>query len=153
MLKKYIIFLKFIQNLFRCQPSIHIVLYKFSFLTQLEAYDGVFIASTNLLGGLDQAALRRFDDKVEIDYLLPHQAEAMLRALLRQCHIDEGLARSSYEHLRTLHTLTPGDFALAARQHRITPFANVADVIGVRAAEVSAKQPPTSRPIGFVCDR
>ena len=35
-------------------------------LTQTESFSGVFIASTNLMGGLDQAALRRFDLKVKI---------------------------------------------------------------------------------------
>lgn len=40
-------------------------------LTQMEAYSGVFVASTNLMENLDQAALRRFDFKVEFGYLQP----------------------------------------------------------------------------------
>lgn len=38
-------------------------------LTQMESFAGVFIASTNLMDGLDSAALRRFDLKVKLDYL------------------------------------------------------------------------------------
>ena len=43
-------------------------------LTQMEQFPGIFIASTNMMHGLDQAALRRFDLKVRFDYLLPEQA-------------------------------------------------------------------------------
>src|SRR3546814_5728017 len=39
------------------------------FLTQLESFDGVFNASTNLMDSLDQAAMRRFDSKIQMDYL------------------------------------------------------------------------------------
>jgi hypothetical protein len=51
-------------------------------LTQMESFPGVFIASTNLMAGLDQAALRRFDLKVKFDFLRPEQAWELLR---RQC--------------------------------------------------------------------
>ena len=43
-------------------------------LTQMECFNGIFIASTNLMGSLDPAALRRFDMKVKFDYLKPAQA-------------------------------------------------------------------------------
>ena len=58
------------------------------FLTQLENFDGLFIASTNLADNLDQAALRRFDLKVKFDFLKPVQACELLRrhcAQLLQC--------------------------------------------------------------------
>jgi AAA+ superfamily predicted ATPase len=38
-------------------------------LTQMESFGGVFIASTNLMGQLDAAVLRRFDLKVKLDAL------------------------------------------------------------------------------------
>ena len=41
-------------------------------LTQMESYRGLFIASTNLMQGLDQATLRRFDLKVKFDFLRPN---------------------------------------------------------------------------------
>ncbi|MBW6608203.1 ATP-binding protein, partial [Salmonella enterica subsp. enterica serovar Weltevreden] len=47
-------------------------------LTQMESFSGVFVASTNLMEGLDQAALRRFDLKVKFDYLRADQAWALL---------------------------------------------------------------------------
>ncbi len=48
-------------------------------LTQMESFPGVFIASTNLMDGLDQAALRRFNLKVKFDFLRPEQACELLR--------------------------------------------------------------------------
>ncbi|MDR0996208.1 MAG: AAA family ATPase, partial [Zoogloeaceae bacterium] len=47
-------------------------------LTQMENFAGVFIASTNLIDGLDQASLRRFDLKVKFDFLHPEQAWNLL---------------------------------------------------------------------------
>jgi SpoVK/Ycf46/Vps4 family AAA+-type ATPase len=38
-------------------------------LTQMETFQGVFVASTNLMESLDQASLRRFDIKVKFDFL------------------------------------------------------------------------------------
>lgn len=49
-------------------------------LTRMEAYSGVFIASTNLMDDLDQAALHRFDLKVKFDYLHAEQAWSLLQS-------------------------------------------------------------------------
>jgi SpoVK/Ycf46/Vps4 family AAA+-type ATPase len=120
------------------------------FLTQLESYEGVFIASTNLMGGLDPAALRRFDYKVEMDYLLPHQADAMLAEFLRRVGLDDALSASTHRQLASLHTLTPGDFAVLQRQHHITPFVCVDTVVAALTTEVVAKESMKPRRIGFV---
>lgn len=120
------------------------------FLTQLESYDGVFIGSTNLMEGLDPAALRRFDYRVSMGYLLPHQRETMLKNLLNQFHLNGDLSSSALERLHQLHTLTSGDFAVLHRQHRITPFACADAVIRALATEVVGKEPQQPRHIGFV---
>lgn len=52
-------------------------------LTRMESFSGVFIASTNLMDGIDPAALRRFDLKIRFDFPLPEQTDAMLRS---SCH-------------------------------------------------------------------
>jgi transitional endoplasmic reticulum ATPase len=120
------------------------------FLTRLENYEDIFIASTNLMGGLDPAALRRFDYKVAIGYLLPHQRDALLLTLLNQFCLPTDLSHTALERLHQLDALTPGDFAVLRRQHRITPFTCAHSVIEGLSAEVAGKEPLHPRRIGFV---
>ncbi|MFZ4624377.1 MAG: AAA family ATPase [Rhodoferax sp.] len=103
-------------------------------LTQMESFAGVFIASTNLMDGLEPAALRRFDLKVRFDFLKPAQAWELLR---RQC-AALGLAEPLPElrgHLDRLSQLTPGDFAAVARQHRFRPVESAAALLAALDGE------------------
>lgn len=118
------------------------------FLTQLEAFGGVFIASTNLMGNLDPAALRRFDFKARFDYLKPAQAEALLAAHLKRGGLPP-VSSADVARLRALDVLTPGDFAVIARQQRFRAMTSAAQWIDGLAAEC-ARKPGRSRPsIGF----
>lgn len=117
-------------------------------LTQLESFGGVFIASTNLMVGLDPAALRRFDLKVKFDFLESAQAHALFA---RHC---ERLAlplpgdeyRSAFNRIRNL---TPGDFATATRQHRFRPFRSALNFVAALEAESIMKDASHSS-IGFL---
>lgn len=117
-------------------------------LTQMEAYPGVFIASTNLMGGLDQAALRRFDLKVKFDFLKPEQAWELLR---RHCeNLQIGAPQpEQMAHLVRLARLTPGDFAAVIRQHRFKPIATPEELVAALEAECAVKEGAKSA-IGFV---
>jgi transitional endoplasmic reticulum ATPase len=117
-------------------------------LTQMETYSGVFIASTNLMGGLDPAALRRFDLKVCFDFLLPDQAAL----LLARYTASFGLApatEADLGRLRSLPKLTPGDFAAVVRQNRFRPVMSAAAFVRALAQECMLKAPVSSS-IGFV---
>jgi transitional endoplasmic reticulum ATPase len=87
-------------------------------LQQMERYPGILIAATNLMSGIDTAALRRFDFKLHFRALTPAQR---LRLFARealgddQAEVPEPLAR----HLRSLDTLTQGDFAPVCRQRAL----------------------------------
>jgi len=107
-------------------------------LTQMESFAGVLIASTNLMNGLDQAALRRFDLKVKFDFLKPGQALALLH---RHC-TQLGLAMpdaAGEGALQRLQKLTPGDFAAAMRQHRFRPLKTAQQLIEALQAECAIK--------------
>lgn len=93
-------------------------------LTQMESFPGVFIASTNLMTGLDQAALRRFDLKVKFDFLRPEQVWELLR---RHCiALNFGTPQPDLlPRVMRLFQLTPGDFAAVLRQHRFRPIERV----------------------------
>ena len=53
-------------------------------LTQMEAFDGIFVCTTNLMDRLDAASLRRFAFKVKFDFLTADQRWAMFRQELER---------------------------------------------------------------------
>ena len=117
-------------------------------LTQMESFPGVFAASTNLMDGIDQAALRRFDLKAKFDYLQPGQAARLLR---RHCErlglaTPDDLDERTTRHLRMI---TPGDFATVMRQQRFRPLAGFDAFFAALRAECAVKA--DARPaIGFI---
>lgn len=117
-------------------------------LVQMELFSGVFIASTNLMQGLDQAALRRFDLKVRFDFLRAEQACALL------CRYGEQLKLGSpgeaeLARIKRLNRLTPGDFAAVVRQHRFRPVESSAQMVAALEAECALKE-GARQAIGFV---
>jgi hypothetical protein len=117
-------------------------------LTQMESFPGVFIATTNLMEGLDPASLRRFDLKVKFGFMRPGQAWALLKrtcASLGMTAPPETLKGT----LARLDRLTPGDFATVARQHRFRPIRSPGDLVAALVAEVALKEGPKSA-MGFV---
>lgn len=118
-------------------------------LTQMEAFGGVFIASTNLMEGLDQAALRRFDLKLKFGYLQPEQAWQLF---LKQCAAMElpAPALSMRSSLARLNVLTPGDFAAVGRQHRFRAISCPQKLLDALITECAAKEDGQKRAVGFV---
>lgn len=117
-------------------------------LTQIESFNGVLIASTNLMGQLDAAALRRFDLKLNFDYLRPEQAEQLLQRYCQQLELEAPTA-SDNATLRHLGQLTPGDFAAVLRQNRLRPFQAASQLVQALSAECDVK-PNVKRAIGFI---
>ena len=117
-------------------------------LTQMEAFGGVFIASTNLMQGLDPAALRRFDLKVKLDYLRAPQAWALLQRHCAQLGLTAPGAAEQARLVR-LQQLTPGDFAAVLRQSRFMPLTSAAALVAGLEGECGLKQ-DSRKVIGFV---
>lgn len=88
-------------------------------LTQMEAFEGIFICTTNLMQKLDQASLRRFAFKLKFDYLRPAQREALFMQELGRLGGDVARAGEWLPNLKQLGQLTPGDFAVAVRQFEL----------------------------------
>lgn len=115
-------------------------------LTQMESFSGILVASTNLMEGLDQAALRRFDLKVRFDFLRSDQAAELLR---RSCMgLGIPFLQTEQMAIRRLPNLTPGDFAAVARLHRFNPFKNAQEVNCALESECKIKE-GAKRSIGF----
>jgi len=87
-------------------------------LQQMERYPGIFIAATNLMRGIDAAALRRFDFKLNFQALTLAQRVALFAREVfgdAQSVVSPLLVR----HLEQLNQLTPGDFANVCRQRQL----------------------------------
>ena len=116
-------------------------------LVQMESFDGIFIATTNLINNLDKACLRRFDLKLEFGYLLPEQAQNLFKkeCTLLKVKFDENAAKK----VSNLGLLTPGDFASVRRQAKFKPIKNSDDFCHRLELEVVLKNEEKSVKIGF----
>ena len=117
-------------------------------LTQMESFAGIFIASTNLMDGLDPASLRRFDLKVRFDFLNRQQAWQLFA---RTCVALELAAPvpALRGRIEGLTKLTPGDFAAVSRQHRFRTIDSAVVLAAALAAECEIKEGAKSA-IGFL---
>ena len=116
-------------------------------LVQMESFDGIFIATTNLIDNLDKACLRRFDLKLEFGYLLPEQARNLFKkeCALLKVKFDENTAKK----VSNLGLLAPGDFASVRRQAKFRPIKNSDDFCHRLELEVALKNEEKSVKIGF----
>ncbi len=116
-------------------------------LTQMEAFNGVFIASTNLMSNLDEASIRRFDLKVKFNYLNLQQTEQMFNEYTEYLSLEKALNKSE---LNCLSRVTPGDFALIARRHKFSKMKTDAELLSTLTAEVALKESHSTNRIGFL---
>lgn len=106
-------------------------------LVQMEKFEGVFIATTNLMDGLDKACLRRFDLKLEFKALSESQRvklfekECKLLGIACQKSIQTQVARLDY--------LVAGDFAAVKRQIKFKPLQGAKDFYERLCEEVKVK--------------
>jgi SpoVK/Ycf46/Vps4 family AAA+-type ATPase len=88
-------------------------------LTQMEAHDGIFICTTNLMQSLDAASLRRFAWKIRFDWLTPNQRWGLVLQEFARLGGDLAGALPWKEAVRALERLTPGDVAVVVRQYEL----------------------------------
>jgi SpoVK/Ycf46/Vps4 family AAA+-type ATPase len=118
-------------------------------LTQMESFEGVFIATTNLMDNLDQASLRRFDLKLEFGYMSETQALTMFEKECKTLGIKEP-DEVVIKMLKELKLLTPGDFAAVRRQHRFNPISNATDLLERLMQECAVKEDARKSVMGFL---
>ena len=138
----------FLQDRRRAQHSWEITAVN-EMLVQMESFTGVFVASTNLMEGLDQAALRRFDLKLNFSYLKPAQAWQLLQRYVEALNLPEP-GKDAELALQRVSILTPGDFAAVARQAKFRPLADAKAFISALTAECLMKEGRPRQAIGFV---
>jgi len=117
-------------------------------LTNMESFQGLFVATTNLFDQLDKASIRRFDLRVKFDYMTCKQVIKLFKVMTK--HL--GLSNVSiYEEklLSSMHFLTPGDFYQLERQARFKAFNHSIDVIN-QLLIINQEKTGGKKPIGFV---
>lgn len=118
-------------------------------LVQLESFSGLLVMSTNLVDVLDEAVRRRFDLVVHVGYLKPEQSLPLLERHCAALGLPAPCDRARRE-IAGLGNLTPGDFQLLARQHRLRPIADPIDFAARLRNESRHKDGLARRPMGFV---
>jgi len=118
-------------------------------LTQMEAFDGVFVCTTNLMAALDPASLRRFAFKVKFDYLNADQRWRMFVGELARLGGDVGQAGDRETPVRRLERVTPGDFAVVARQVELWGVAPSASELYEHLRKECEVKAGSVRSIGF----
>ncbi len=116
-------------------------------LTQMEEFSGIFIATTNLMEQIDQAMLRRFDFKVKFDFLTSDQAFLLFTEQCKYLGFDADNDKYT-DKLKRFNRLTPGDFAVIARQAKLGMITTTDEIIAQLEKENKLKQNHKVR-IGF----
>lgn len=119
------------------------------FLTQMETFEGIFIATTNLVEGIDAAALRRFDHKVRVDYLRSDQLQRIVGDKLAEWGLCQKLPQGLLVRVSALSRVSMGDIAALVRRHGIAAFGSPDEFIDALAEEVRLKGGVTNR-MGFL---
>jgi transitional endoplasmic reticulum ATPase len=116
-------------------------------LVQMEAFDGLFVCSTNLIDQLDDAAFRRFAIKIEFSPLKSEQCTKLLGDTLGQLG---GIVVGDLDVAAAALTgATVGDFAAVTRRFvTMEERPELDDLVLALRQELRHRQ-PARRPAGF----
>ncbi len=118
-------------------------------LVQMEKFNGIFIATTNLMDHLDRASLRRFDLKLEFKFLKPEQLEKIFISYCKELNLIEALQEELNE-VKQFKQITPGDFATIARQSRFRKIGDAKEFIVRLKDEMTMKKLESGNKMGFM---
>lgn len=123
-------------------------------LTQMENFEGIFIATTNFMTNLDKASIRRFDMKVEFKPLDSAKFIKAFGLYARHLGISNYVAflESSFAKraIEKLDNICFGDFALLARSARFEPITSSQQLLEKLQEESRLKDSHTNtRKMGF----
>ena len=118
-------------------------------LTQMESFQGIFIASTNLFENLDEASLRRFDLAMKFDFMKPAAAVEMFEKTCTKLDLDRSQALL-LQRVAAIGNLTPGDFQQVLRRTHLVRPRTAQELYVALEAAVKLKKNAQSKPIGFL---
>jgi transitional endoplasmic reticulum ATPase len=90
------------------------------FLTQMERYKGILICTTNRLKDLDHASIRRFNHKVEFDYLKA-KGNVIFYKKFFSSMVNSRIGDKTLNTLKEISNLSPGDFKTVRDRYSFYP--------------------------------
>jgi transitional endoplasmic reticulum ATPase len=119
-------------------------------LADMETFRGMLICSTNFKKIVDSAAIRRFNIKLEFDFLRPEGNEIFYRLFLGK-HIPAPLSEKESMEIRSLSGLTPGDFKVVHQKHLFVDKRELSHAALIEALrqELGAKDSNYGKVMGF----
>ena len=84
-------------------------------LTQLECFNGIFMATTNLMAQFEPASLRRFSHKISFDFLKPDQRWGLFAQEFSRFGGTLEEAQTVADQVKRVENLAPGDFAVIGK--------------------------------------
>lgn len=117
-------------------------------LTQMETFNGVFFATTNLMQRMDTAAMRRFDVKVHFRAPTAVQLQALLAHVTQSMQLEPP-SLAACQRLAKLG-ITPGDLVTVVRRARYVQPGTTAELLAAVEAEGQFKPESGNNAIGFL---
>ncbi|WP_155761451.1 AAA family ATPase [Helicobacter bilis] len=123
-------------------------------LTQMESFQGIFIATTNFMTNLDKASIRRFDMKIEFKPLDSTRFIKAFGLYARHLGLSDYVAflesSSAKRAIEKLDNICFGDFALLARSARFEAITSSQQLLEKLQEESRLKDTHTNnRKMGF----
>ena len=109
-------------------------------LTQMENYPYPFVCTTNLMGSLDKASLRRFTFKVAYEYMTAEQSSKAFKHFFNFSNVD----------LSYLNSLAPGDFAVVRQKAEILGLLDNKEELVKMLENEQLNKAPIQHKIGFI---
>lgn len=124
-------------------------------LTQMENFEGIFIATTNFMDTLDRASIRRFDMKVEFKPLDCARLKQAFSLYAKHLGISDYAvfleSTSAKRALEKLENICFGDFALIARGAAFAPLESARQLLEKlqEEAQIKGLSAGSSKRVGF----
>ncbi len=119
-------------------------------LVSMENFRGIFVAATNFRKRMDPASVRRFNLKIDFDYL-DEAGKRTFFARFLEPMTGRALNKQEASRLSRIPNLTPGDYKVVWQRHAFVQPADLSNdrLLSALAEEVQHKNGDDQQPIGF----
>lgn len=108
------------------------------FLTQMERFRGILVCTTNRLKDLDMASIRRFNHKIDFDYLTPEGNTIFYKKMLSPL-IFMPVTELDRQAIKGIAMLSPGDFKTVRDRFSFYPEDEISNNILINALQEESR--------------